>query len=415
MRWLHTDNLANKVLKKDAQKAILATLGLIPIHFFIEMYDYESLEDFTNPHKLLKWIVKKTDKVINLDEVEAPKKDDNLLKAMKKRFPNTSVLYKHRELAPQGLHNPNYIADYHPTNLLMRKEIGYTSLEVDYAKEQNQRMNFRTNKPEEELEKCWAGNPIHTSKNEFTRISTLNLVRNMNLTADRFPYVLRSFGPFLKGINSGNANMLMRPLDQAISLHISAAKDSMFEGLCEWLEAVLLLVAPDQLTPEKLIFWKSTAESIPVVVDGYAKLNAHFKKLTEIKSYKHMNRDKKLKLIFDLLQHFPLKQKGTTVRDRLTKLPEKTDTEEFPEIFRKAFALEKQKNNSRFQQKADTPARTTGGKTLSAKDFQQYKDLKKAQGNRRQQNDKKKNSAKRKREADKRAEAAKKTKTGDNG
>jgi hypothetical protein len=401
MRWLDADSLLSKKVKKDGQIQLLKAFGFTAPTYFIERFDYADLGDFLHPHRMLTWVRTESKSVINLEGIDPPEKKNKKFKAMKARFPNTAHVYNYRDQPPEGLYDPNHIGNYGPNTFLMQKELGFTFVESRHAKEQARRQNIRKNRdPSDDMEKIWVGNVIHTSKKEFDQLTTLHIVRNLNLMPDKFPYILKSFGDFVKNVNSGSVNILMKPLEQASCWHISAAKDSLFEGVCEWLEAVLHLVSPENLNEEQLQFWKETANKLPVVVDGYEQLHAHVKSLSATKPHKKLTQYKLVTLIFDLIQNFPLKNKGDTVKSRLTKLPPRDQPNEFPEVFRKGFQFNTQ-TSSRFQ--AHNP-KGTKGKTLSPSELQQYTDLRRNQAEKKADKaakNKTKNANKRKRKKEK--------------
>ena len=401
MRWFSTDSLGQKVTKKDGQLELLKLLGITSVIYYIELYDYTDLNDFLYPDRMLLWVITQSNRVYNMEQVEPLKKKNKKLQSLKSRFPNATLLYNHRANLPTGgLDDPNYLPSYDPSQILLREKTGFSQHQHAYAKDQARRMQERNKDTEQEEIRKWVGNPIFTLDGEFDRIDVLNILRNMNGTPDKFPYILSSFGDFLKSAHQGNVNLLMTPVDQSINWHIAAAKDSLFEGIFEWFEEILLLVCPDNLDTDKKLFFKNTAEKIPHVIFAYNKLNSYLKKLCAQKDHRKLDRYKKQSIILDLIQNFPLKLSGKNHYERLTKLPPREVTSEYPDLFRKAFALNNSRNKNRFQEKTGnaTSNPNSAGKKfeLSKREFQQYKDLKRHQNSKRtrKNDDRKKNSKK---------------------
>ena len=375
---------------------MLKMLGYSSPSYFIELYDYQDGGDFLFPHRLLAWVITESADVFNMENVEPLKQKNKKLQALKTRFPQKQLLYNHRAKLPTGgIDDPNYIPDFNPADFLLRKETGINRDKLAYAKAEASRMRARRKDQEIEEVRLWVGNPLHTLTSQFDCINVLDKVRNMNGTPDKFPYLLTSYGDFLKLAQNGNVNLLMNPLDQSICWYIAAAKDSLFEGIFEWLEAVQLLVSPDSLEPEEQKFFKQTSTHIPSVVHGYNHLNKYLKQLCATKDFRKLNTYKKTSIMLDLIQNFPLKKSGKTHFSRLTKLPPREVPSEFPDIFRKAFSFQNQQNKSRFQPQTTTNS-SQKGKYIDTKQAQQYKDLLSASQNRKRKRNEERKKTKKK-------------------
>ena len=74
LRWLATDSLAQRVLKKDGQMQILSVLGYKTRHYFIEHYTYTDIGDFLYPHGMITWVISENSRVYNMESVEPLKK-----------------------------------------------------------------------------------------------------------------------------------------------------------------------------------------------------------------------------------------------------------------------------------------------------------------------------------------------------
>ena len=386
MRWYHTDSLNQKRTKKDGQLQLLRLLGYTAPHFFIYHYHFNDAGDFLFPHRAIEWVLTENTAVFNMELVEPLKKKNKKLQALRSRFPNKPLMYNHRAHLPTGgLDDPNYVPAFSPEEFLLKKETGFNRAHLSYATAEANRMQARRRDIEHEEVRLWVGNPLHTLTKEFDCIDVLNKVRNMNGTPDKFPYTLSSFGEFLKLTHSGNVNLLMNPLDQSINWHIAAAKDSLFEGIFEWLEALHLLICPDSLDETEKTFFQQTAAHIPSVINGYNRLNKYLRQICTTKDFKKLNNYKRTSIMLDLLQNFPLKTSGKNRYERLQKLPPREVTSEFPDIFRKAFSLNNQQNKNKFQARSTT---TPKGKVqITKREFQQYNDLKKGQNNRKRKRD----------------------------
>ena len=78
------------------------------------------------------------------------------------------------------------------------------------------------------------------------------------------------------------------------------------------------------------------------------------------------------------MQNYPLKTSGNNHFERLTKLPPREVPSEFPELFRKAFTLENNKNKATFQANSGN-TQESGKYYITRREHQSFQDLKKAQ------------------------------------
>ena len=177
-------------------------------------------------------------------------------------------------------------------------------------------------------------------------MTVLQQMRTYTLTPGKFPYCLGSkgkgsFADLLKKVNGGNVNLIQSPFRMSLIWHIMTSKDSLFEGVLEWLELLIPLVNPLNLNAEQKIFFDLVKGSQPNMVNGYKKLNEQLHVLTEIKKKEasKVSEHKLNNIMLLLIQHFPLKDLGEYLEERKQKLPNLAYPDDFPALFRKAKKL----------------------------------------------------------------------------
>ena len=410
LAWADTDTLETKRRAAQCQLLFLNSIGLSSPGFFFEQFDYGALEDFALAHNMLVWHKFDPSSHINLAGVDLPKPKHHLARNMRQRFPGTDMIHNHMRSPPAGLEDPNFVAAYDLATALMRKELKFGQEEVSYTLARNERIQQRTQKdPSEKPQKRWVGNPLFADQLTFDSLDVLGQVRTFTFTPEKFKYVLgakgeHSFAKLLQEINAGTVNFRQSPERVALLWHIMGAKDSMFEGVLEWIEMLVPLISPAQIPEEHKLFFSQIADSMAKVQNGYKLLNEKLSKLRAIKKGEKLTDYEIKKMMNFLLQHFPLKALGSVLEDRKRKRLNPAFPSTFPPLYKKAFGLSQNLLKQTFSQ--STPVSTVQSPSAASANpgnfgfatrAQVQAELKYAQTARARQKKKNQNSRKRKR------------------
>ena len=366
LAWKNDSTLDEMKRAIQCQLLFLKAEGLSSPDYFFELFDYEARADFAMAHLMLAWHKFDPATHINLENVELPKPKHHLARNMKLRFPATSMMHHHMRNPPAGLEDPNFVAAYDLATALMRKELNFGQEEVSYTLERNTRIQQRCQTdPSEKKRKRWVGNPVFADLKTYDSLATLAQVRTFTFTPEKFKYVLGAKGDFsfaqlLKNIVSGNINFKQSEERVALLAHIMGAKDSMFEGVLEWLEMLVPLIAPASLPEEHQLFFSQIADSMARVQDGYKLLNKKLFRLLAVSKGETLT-DFQIKAIMSFLtQHFPLKDLGAVLEDRKRTIIKPDYIATYPTLYKKAFGNATQTQFKPFSQPSSQASSSSG-------------------------------------------------------
>ncbi len=412
LAWKDDSSLGEKQRAVTCQLLFLKSQGFSsPDHFF-EIYDYTAPADFAVAHSMLAWHKFDPASHVNLDNVELPKPKYHLARNIKQRFPETSMIHQHVRNPPAGLDDPNFVHAYDLQSALMRKELKFGQAEQTYTVQRNLRIQQRSQTdPSERQRKRWVGNPVFADKSTYDSLAVLAQMRTFTFTPEKFKYVLgakgdTSFSQLLKNIESGNINFKQSEERVALISHIMGAKDSILEGVLEWIEMLVPLISPASLSEEHQQFFSQIADSMARVQDGYKLLNKKLLKLLAISKGETLTEFQIKAMMSFLTQHFPLKDLGSALEDRKRQLIKTDYVSTYPTLYKKAFGLLNKTQNQPFSQQASSSSSVTGkfenfglGKFTDVQSALKY--ATEAREKARKKNQRQRQNRKRKREAEK--------------